>query len=317
MATALTATLSRLNNLPYLLIGFSTLMWGGNVVAGRLAVGEISPMAVTCLRWLIVCALFSLTIRRRLLSEWPLVRPHWRRLAVLGMCGFTLFNSLFYVAAQYTTAVNMAVFQGTYPALVLLGMVLVFRAPVTPLQALGIPVTFCGVLIIASRGELANLLALTFNRGDVLMLVATVIFAAYTLALRDRPKASAIVIFAVLAASAFVTSIPFLAVEMAMGWTYMPTLKGILILAFVAIGPSLLGQIFFIRSIELIGPSRTGAFYNLVPVFGALLAVLILGEPFHLYHAVAFALVLGGIWLSERKSRAGSASRGKRGEAVR
>ena len=126
------------------------------------------------------------------------------------------------------------------------------------------------------------------------------LIAAYTIALRDRPKASAIVIFAALAASAFVTSIPFLAVEAALGHSYLPTPKGLLVLSFIAIGPSLLGQICFIRGIELIGPSRTGIFYNLVPVFGALFAVAILGEEFHPYHTLAFALVLGGIWLSER-----------------
>ena len=302
MASAVSGAIARLNNLPYLLIVFSTLLWGGNVVAGRLAVGQISPMSITCLRWFVVCALFSLVLRRRIVAEWPLVAPHWRKLAVLGALGFTIFNALFYVSAQYTSAVNMAVLQGIYPALVLLGMALVFAAPVTLLQGLGIAVTFCGVAIIASQGDPARLLALTFNRGDLLMLIATVVFAAYTVALRDRPRASALVIFAVLAASAFATSIPFLIVEMALGQTYMPTPKGLLVLAFIALGPSLLGQIFFIRGIELIGPSRTGAFYNLVPVFGALLAVAVLDEPFHVYHAVAFALVLGGIWLAERKA---------------
>jgi len=300
MANALSRALTRFNDQPYLLIGLSTVMWGGNVVAGRLAVGQISPMAITCLRWFIVCAIFGVTLRSRIAAEWPLIAPHWRRLAILGASGFTLFNALFYMAAQHTTAVNMAVLQGTFPALVLLGMALVFKAPVSLLQALGILVTFCGVAIIACHGDLATLTSLTFNRGDLLLLVGTVIFAAYTIALRDRPKASAIVIFAALAASAFVTSIPFLAVEAALGHSYLPTPKGLLVLSFIAIGPSLLGQIFFIRGIELIGPSRTGIFYNLVPVFGALFAVAILGEEFHPYHALAFALVLGGIWLSER-----------------
>jgi drug/metabolite transporter (DMT)-like permease len=316
MTTALSATMSRLNNLPYVLIGISTLMWGGHVVAGRLSVGEISPMSVTCLRWLIVCVLLGATMRRRLVAEWPLVMPYWRKLAILGAAGFTLFNAFFYVAAQYTTAVNMAVLQGTYPALVLFGMALVFRAPVTRLQWLGIVVTFCGVLIIASRGELSTLLKLTFNRGDMLILAATLIFAIYTIGLRDRPKASSMVVFAVLASSAFISSIPFLAAEMAMGLTYVPTPKGLLVLAFVAIGPSLLGQVFFIRGVEMIGPSRAGIFYNLVPVFGALLAVLILGEPFHLYHALAFILVLGGIWLAEYQNFA-SASRERRRAAAR
>jgi drug/metabolite transporter (DMT)-like permease len=304
MTTAFGAAMSRFHNLPYLLMGISTLMWGGHVVAGRLSVGEISPMTVTCLRWLIVCVLLGATLHRRIVAEWPKVAPHWRKLAILGSAGFTLFNAFFYVAAQYTTAVNMAVLQGTYPALVLLGMVLVFRSPVTLPQWLGIAVTFCGVLIIASRGELSALLALSFNRGDILILLATIVFAAYTIGLRDRPKASGLVIFAVLAASAFVSAVPFLAVEMAMGLTRMPTLKGLSVLAFVAIGPSLLAQIFFLRAVEVMGPSRVSAFYNLVPVFGALLAVAILGEPFHLYHALAFLLVLSGIWLSEYKNAA-------------
>jgi drug/metabolite transporter (DMT)-like permease len=304
MTTVTSTARPRFDKLPYLLIGMSTLLWGGHVVAGRMSVGEISPMTVTCLRWLIVCVLLGATLRRKIIAEWPIVAPHWRKLALLGSAGFTLFNAFFYVAAQYTTAVNMAVLQGTYPALVLLGMVLIFRSPVTLLQWLGIAVTFGGVLIIASRGDVTSLLALTFNRGDILILFATLVFAAYTMGLRDRPKASALVIFAVLAASAFVSAIPFLAAEMALGLTRVPTIKGLLVLLFVALGPSLLGQIFFLRAIEMMGPSRVGAFYNLVPVFGALLAVMILGEPFHIYHAVAFLFVLGGIWLSEYKSTA-------------
>ncbi len=314
MATARAGVMSRLNNRPYFLIGLATLMWGGNVVAGRMAVGQISPMSVTCLRWFIVCALFSLTLRRQLAAEWPLVQPHWRRLAILGGTAFTLFNALFYVSAQYTSAVNMAVLQGTFPALVILGMAIIFGTAITGVQVMGIVVTFCGVAIIASKGELRTLMEFTFNRGDVLMLIATMIFAGYTIALRDRPKASGLVVFAVLAAAAFLTSVPFLAAEILLGASYWPSFKGICVLIYAAIGPSLLAQIFYLRGVELIGPSRTGVFYNLVPVFGALLAVAILGEPFRLYHALAFILVLSGIWLAERKSLPGGSREADSGE---
>ena len=309
MASKLSNAIARLNNLPYLLMGLATLLWGGHVVAGQLSIGQISPMSMTLLRWLVVCLLLGVTIRRRIIDEWPLIKPQWKKLAILGTAGFTLFNALFYVAAQYTKAVNMAVLQGTYPIWVLLGMALFVRAPVSLAQLAGIIVTFCGGVIIASRGEIQTLLALSFNRGDVLILIATVIFAAYTIGLRDRPKTSALVMFFALAAAAFVSSLPLLAIEMAMGQTFVPTPKGLAVLLFVSLGPSLLGQIFFLRSVELLGPARTGVFYNLVPVFGALLAVAILGEPFHLYHGVAFSLVLGGIWLSEYETFAASQAR--------
>ncbi|MBV8450337.1 MAG: DMT family transporter [Hyphomicrobiales bacterium] len=302
MKTEFAALMSRVNNQPYVLIGLSTLMWGGNVVAGRLAVGQISPMSVTCLRWFIVCFIFIVMLRSQLRAEWRIIKPYRQKLALLGGIGFTLFNALFYAGAQYTTAVNMAVLQGTFPALVILGMALVFGAAIMPLQALGVIATFCGVAIIATKGEVSTLLGFTFNRGDLLILVATIIFAGYTIGIRDRPKVSGLVVFAVLATAAFVTSVPFLVTEILVGASYWPSLKGIFVLIYVAIGPSLLAQVFYLRGVELIGPSRTGVFYNLVPVFGAGLAVLILGEPFHFYHAIAFILVLGGIWLAERKS---------------
>jgi drug/metabolite transporter (DMT)-like permease len=104
-----------------------------------------------------------------------------------------------------------------------------------------------------------------------------------------------------MAVVAFGSSLPLVGMEMIQGTAQFPTPKGWLILLYVAFLPSLLSQIFFIRGVELIGPARAGLFVNLVPVFGALLAVVLLGEPFALYHAIGLALVLGGIWLAERR----------------
>jgi drug/metabolite transporter (DMT)-like permease len=112
-----------------------------------------------------------------------------------------------------------------------------------------------------------------------------------------------LVFFAALAAVAFVISVPLLVAEVMSGQGYWPTGKGWLILAYVALGPSFLAQLFFMRGVELIGPGRAGVFVNLVPVFAALLAVLILSEPFAWYHAMALALVLGGIALAEKGKR--------------
>jgi drug/metabolite transporter (DMT)-like permease len=286
---------------PYLLLGLTALLWGGNAVAGRLAVGEISPMALTCLRWVIVVAILVPTMGSQVLSEWPALVPRWRLILFMGALGFTGFNALFYAAAHHTTAVNLTIFQGAIPVLVLLGTVLFFKARIRLLQVLGMMVTMGGVALVAAKGDMQVLRALALNLGDVWMLVACVFYAGYTLGLRNRPMVSGFVFFTAMAVVAFVTSVPLLVYEVAIGAVQWPTMKGSLVLLYVGLMPSLVSQIFYMRGVELIGPARAGLFVNLVPVFGSLLAVVLLGEPFAPYHALGLALVLGGIWLAERK----------------
>ena len=132
------------------------------------------------------------------------------------------------------------------------------------------------------------------------MMIACTSYAVYTIALRDRPRVSGFVFFSVLAGAALLISLPLLVYEVAAGLVVWPDALGWAVLLYVALLPSLLSQIFFMRSVELIGPNRAGLFVNLVPVFGAILGVALLGEPFRAYHAIALFLVLGGIWLAER-----------------
>lgn len=292
-----------------LLLVFTTLIWGCNAVAARLAVGEISPMMLTTARWSICCVALWFTARRQVAAHWPALRPRWRYLSVMGVSGFTAFNALFYAAAHHTTAINIAIIQGTIPVLVLLGAVLFLRLRVTPLQSLGVLVTLAGIVVIASRGQWAVLAGLAFNIGDVWMVIASLLYAGYMLGLRWRPAVPPIVFFAAVAGVAALASLPLLAAEIATGHFFMPTLKGWALMLFVGLFPSFVSQITFIQAVSLIGAARAGVFLNLTPVFGPLLAVLILGEPLALYHAVALALVLGGIWIAERLGarRAGAA----------
>jgi drug/metabolite transporter (DMT)-like permease len=285
----------------YVLLTLTTLMWGGNAIAGRLAVGEISPMVLTCLRWVFVVAVMIPLVGRQVVAEWAKIRARWVFTILMGAFGFTAFNGLFYAAAHHTTAVNLTIFQGAIPVLVLLGTVLFFGARVIPLQILGMIVTIVGVVLVSVKADLEILKTLSLNIGDVWMLVACLFYAGYTLGLRHRPAMPGLVFFAAMAAVAFVSSLPLIGIEIAQGAAQFPTPTGWLILLYVAIMPSLLSQIFFMRGVELIGPARAGLFVNLVPVFGALLAVLLLGEPFATYHALGLVLVLGGIWLAEQR----------------
>jgi len=288
------------NGQAWLLLVFTTLIWGGNAVAARLAVGEISPMMLTTARWSICCVALWFTARRQVAAHWPVLRPRWRYLTAMGVSGFTAFNALFYAAAHHTTAINIAIIQGTIPVLVLLGGVLFLHTRVTLLQLLGVLVTLAGIVVIASRGQLAVLAGLAFNIGDVWMVLASLLYAIYMVGLRWRPAVPPIVFFAAVAGVAALASLPLLAAEVATGHFFMPTPKGWALMLFVGLFPSFLSQITFIQAVSLIGAARAGVFLNLTPVFGPLLAVLILGEPLSPYHAVALALVLGGIWIAER-----------------
>ena len=288
---------------PYLLLMLTTLMWSGHAVAGRLAVGQISPMTLTLLRWVAVCAVLLVVGWRQIAADWPLLAQRWTSVLWMGALGYTGFNSLFYLAAYHTMAVNIAILQGSIPVFVLLGALLFHRTPVGLWQAVGFALTTLGVAAVAGRGEVETLRTLAFNIGDVWMLIACFLFAAYTLGLRNRPRVSGLTFLAATSAAALLTSLPLLAVEMIRGATPWPTLQGWAILLYVALFPSLLAQLFYMRGVELIGPGRAGLFVNLVPVFGPLLSVVILGEPFAVYHAVGLALVLGGIFLAERVAR--------------
>ena len=287
----------------YLLMVLTTLIWGGNAVASRFAVGNISPMALTSFRWVGVCLIMPFLLRRQIAAHLPQIRAHWLYIALLGITGFTAFNTLMYVAAYSTTAINIGILQGSIPIFVLLGAFVAYRISIGAMQALGVAVTLLGVAVTASRGDIHVLANLRFVPGDLLMILACVFYAGYTVAVRSRPPMPQLVFFTVAAAFACLISLPLLAVEIAMGRFHMPTPAGWAILAFTVIGPSILSQLSFMRAIELIGPGRAGVFVNLVPVFAPILAVLLLGEPFGLYHAVALVLVLGGIFIAERLGR--------------
>lgn len=292
----------------YALLAFTMLVWGGNVVASKLAVGQVSPFALTSLRWLVACVVLVPLASRQAAREWRLLLPSWRRILLAGSCGFTAVSALFYAAGAYTSATNIALIEGAIPVIVLVLSFLIHRTPVGIMQALGVLVTLLGVVIVAIHGDPRALHTLTFNKGDVLVLVASLFYAGYTVALRARPAVSALTFFTGMAVVAFVTSLPLLAIEWASGRLTWPTWKGWLVVAYVGLGPSLISQLTYMRGVELIGPNRAGVFVNLLPVFGALLAVVLVGEPFHLDTGFALALILGGIFIAQRLGKRDSSS---------
>jgi drug/metabolite transporter (DMT)-like permease len=190
----------------YALLLLTAVMWAGNSIAARLAVGEISPLLLTFLRWIVACATLAIIAGRQVREEWRLLVPAWKLIVLMGTCGYTVFNALYYTAGAYTTAVNLTVIQGSMPAIVLVGGLLIYGTPVRALQAVGCVVTLLGVGLATTHGDLNVIATLDFNRGDVFVFIACVLYAGYTLAIPKRPKVSGLVFFTAMAAAACLTS---------------------------------------------------------------------------------------------------------------
>ena len=298
-----TSLAARITGNPWLLLTFSTLLWGGNVVAARWAVGEISPMVLVGLRWIAVCTLILCILRGRTRAMFDQLRPHWLYLLLMGVFGFTISNAALYEGARFTSGVNVAIIQGVLPVLVLAGARMVYGTRVGVVRMAGVALTMAGILLIATEGEPARILDLQFNKGDLFAFLSAALYAGFTLALRKRPPMSALAFFIGLAFAALVTAVPAMAVEALLGEAIWPGWRGVLVLLYVALCTSIVGQICWIRAVEMIGPGRAGVFQNLVPISGAILSVLVLRETFHWRHAASLALVLTGLFISERGKR--------------
>ena len=292
--------LKKIYDNPYLLLLVCTACWGGNAVAARFAVDEVSPLLLTSLRWAGVTFIIWLMAYSKIISYKKILMKRWLYLFCMGAIGFTGFNILFYISAHSTTAINIGILQGALPVFVLLGAFLIFGETILPIQLGGITITILGVVIVATEGDFNQFKSLQFNKGDLLILGACLIYAIYTIFLRNKPNVPGVVMFAVIAFSAMLASLPFAFFEFLSGGTVWPTHQGWLVVLFVVIFPSFLSQLFFIRGVHLMGASRAGVFINLVPIFASAFSAALIEEKFYLCHLIALILVLTGIWIAER-----------------
>ena len=278
----------------------TTFCWGLNAVFARMAAGEISPMLLVSIRWLGTLILLVLFAGRTIMEGLPAIRQHMGYTFLMGLVGLGGFGTLIYYSAYYTTAVNIGIIQGAMPAIVLIGSCWFFRTSVNFIQIAGVAVTILGVVFVSINGELEKLMSLSFNKGDLLMLIAVLFYGAYTVGLRRKHNLSSILLFASVVGWAFISTLPLTIYEFASGKTVWPDHKVWIIVGLIVLLPSFLSQICFIASVKLIGPARSGVFVNLVPVFASFLAVQLLGEAFELYHGLSLFLVLFGIYIFEK-----------------
>ncbi|MCU0831059.1 MAG: DMT family transporter [Rhizobiaceae bacterium] len=281
---------------PHLLLVITTFLWGANTIAGKLAVGHVSPMMLTVGRWAIAIVFIWWLARHEVRRDWPVIRRHLPYLMLMGMTGYTLFNVPLYSAAHFTSAINMAIEQAAIPLVIFIGNFLVFRIRTTSRQWIGFGITVIGVVLTVTNGNPMKLSESGLNIGDLMMLFAVFVYAAYSIGLKAKPDIHWKSFFAVMVTSAFITSIPFALWEATTDHVIYPvTLQGVLVVLYAALFPSIVSQIFYILAVEKLGANIAGLYINLIPIFGTLMAVAFLGEPFGWHHAVALPLVIGGI----------------------
>ena len=280
---------------------FATLGWSGNTIAGRLAVGEISPMLLIFIRWTMVLVLVLSIYGKEMKAAWPMLRPKMLWIFLMGGFGLSTFNAFLYVAAHSTTALNLGIIQTTMPAMILIGSFFFFGTRINIKQVIGLLISFVGVVVVVSKGEWSQLTAFAFNIGDLFMLIACLFYSGYTLGLHNRPKVSGMVMMGYFAIAAWVLTIPMVTIENMVTGVIWPGFKGWMILIYIALMPSFLSQVFFMKGVDLIGPGAAGPYANLVPIFSAVMAVLILNESFQIFHLAALIFVFMGIYLFETK----------------
>jgi drug/metabolite transporter (DMT)-like permease len=296
--------MNSIKNRPYLMLVLAVLFWAGNFILGRAFHGEIPPVALAFWRWLGAALLVTMPALRYLRRDRQALLKSWPILLLLSTLGIAAFNTLAYTGLQYTEAINAFLMQSLMPVLIVLLSFVLFREKITTLQGLGILVSLCGAVTIIARGDIDLLLSLSINRGDLLVFVAIVCYAGYSVMLRKRPNVHPLAFLAVTFWLGSLILLPLYLWETLTIASLELKPSILLVIAYVAIFPSIISYLCYNRSIELIGANRAGLFIHLMPVFGSLMAMLFLDESFRWFHSLGILLIGMGIYLTARKRRA-------------
>lgn len=290
----------------------SVLLWAGNSVAARAAMGiDIPPIGLAWWRWTVALAIFLPFTAAGIWRDRALIRRHWKILVTFGVANIACYNTFFYLGLEHTTAIQGSLIQSVLPVLVLLLGLTCFGERITSRQWRGVALSLAGAVLIIGRGDLETLRALRLNVGDLWCLAAVVVWAVQTILMRWKPREMPITQFMTV-----VTAIGVVALAPAYAWEHstgrvMPldwTTAGLVF--YVAFFASVIASTMYNEGVFRVGAATSGYFGNLFPVFSTALAIFILGETIAWYHWIGAAAVLGGIYLAsvDRRMRGAGAS---------
>ncbi len=303
-----TASHGWLVNQPYLLLSITAMCWAGNAIVGRLAAGHIPPVTLSFLRWSLAFLIVLPIAWNHLKRDWGAIRGKLGTMVVLSIAGISIFNTLQYWALEYTQALNTLLLQSAAPLFVAIWSLALLGVRLTLAQACGILVSLAGVLVILLHGDLTTLKSIEFNKGDLIFIVALLIFGLYSVLTLKRPRQiHGLSFVAFTFGCGAVCLVPFLVWEMLTRPAVEFNSHNLLMLFYVAVFPSTIAYLCFNRGVQLIGANRAAPFFHVVPVFGSVMAIVFLGERPQAFHIIGFALVLTGVFIAARK-QAGAVS---------
>ena len=285
---------------PHILLIMATFMWAGHANVLKVSINEISPMLLMAFRWVGCLIILTFFLWSDAIKYIPSIKRRLPWVGMMGGIGMAGFTICLIVAAHSTSAINLGIAQSFIPALVMILGLIILGTAISKLQAAGLILSMFGALILVSKGSLESIVGLTFNSGDLIMLIGCFCYAGYTLGLSKRIEMPPTVMFLFFSFFASLSLVFCVIVEFLTGNLIWPGVRGITIIIYCIVFPSILAQTFFMRGVELIGPNRAGLYVNLVPVFTALIAIMVFSEKLFIFHIISLLLVLSGIFIAEK-----------------
>ena len=290
--------------LAYLFLILAALFWSGNFIVGKFAtLFEIPPLTLNVFRWISVWFILIPFTYKEIYNNIPYIKKNWLVISFMGVITISTFNSVVYYALNYTQVVNAVLMLAAIPAATIVLTSLMKIEKTNIFQLLGLFLSIIGIGSIISNGEIQNIISLSFNKGDVWMLVCVITWSLYsTLLKKHKFKFSQFTLIQLMVTVGILFLIPQFFYEKSIGAEVNFNKAFFLILFYVVVFPAIAAYYCWQKGIEIIGPNRATMFVQLMPLFSAILAIIIFKEKFELYHFAGASFILTGIYLSNRKT---------------
>lgn len=290
---------------PYILLLIATLLWGGNFVIGRGVSDDIPPFTLAFLRWCVAFIVLFPIAYKKVKREWRQLVQHWPIVFILALTGVAAFNTLVYIGVHYTTSINASLMNSSTPILIYLLSFIFLKERLTKYQIIGTAISLTGVLFIISGGSLASLKQFSFNKGDLIVLIAIACWSVYSLLIKQYanrlPGQST---FLVTIAIGAIMLLPFYTYEtMQADYSVNWSLSTISAILFVGILASIVAFLSWNLGVVQLGANKASIYLNFIPLFATIFAVLFLGESIQLFQIIGGLGVIFGVIISGKKTQ--------------